>query len=258
VTYTTRFGAAHLAALLLLMFSVYTPSVAAQSACTDLSADAQAVMCTVPSGSEYLDCIHHRDAVVAVMRKNIDSQTPPEVIATIDAAAAYDCVSDTSAAGSSQPPVPDPVVVAPTTASMDPPAASPPDPTDGFDITACLSTDAINTLLGRPTTYHERGGPSGADFNGPGGATLSMDHYGSQATTGFTDMLEGFKRPGSQIVPIDGLGDQAFAVNRGSGGRSLVVLQGDQLWLVSMDGVPPERGFPQMADLTRGMLEACP
>ena len=258
MTYTTRFGAAHLAALLLLLSSVYTPSVAAQTTtCADLSGDARAVMCTVPSGSEYVDCIHHRDAVVAAMRRNINAQTPPQVLATIDAAAAYDCISDTSAAASLQPPMPDPVAVAPTTAT-DPPATSPPGPADGFDITGCMSTDAINTLLGWPTTYSERGGPGGADFKGPGGATLSMDHYASQTTTGFTDLLEGFKRSGSQIVPIDGLGDQAFAVNRGGDGRSLVVLQGDQLWLVSMDGVPPERGFPQMAELTRGMLQACP
>lgn len=250
---TARYTAAGAAALLLLVFVPQAPSVAAQTTCADLSGDAQAVMCTVPSGSEYLDCIHHRDAVVAAMRRNVDAQTPPEVIATIDAAAAYDCVPDGPGAGSSQPPVPEPGVPPPTTAAVDTSS----NPTD--DITACLPTSNIETLLGKPTKFHAGDDPQHANFTGPTGATLQIERDPTDGASVYQAHLdEGLAHPGWQLAGVDGLGDKAFAADRGGDSRSLVILEGDTAWLLHLDGVPAGSGFPQLATVAKSALGACP
>jgi hypothetical protein len=54
------------------------------------------------------------------------------------------------------------------------------------------------------------------------------------------------------------LGDKAFAANRGGDSRSLVIVDGDTAWLLHMDSVPAEAGFPQLGAIARSMLDTCP
>jgi hypothetical protein len=127
------------------------------------------------------------------------------------------------------------------------------------DITACLPMSSIHTLLGQPAKFHAGDDAQHANFIGPTGATLQIERALSDGATVYHAHLDaGEAQPGWQLADIQGLGDKAFAANRGGDSRSLVVLEGDTAWLLHMDGVPAARGFPQVGRIAKAMLDACP
>lgn len=140
-----------------------------------------------------------------------------------------------------------------------PPAGAAPFPISSDDITACLPMSSIDTLLGQPARFHAGDDPRHANFTGPNGATLQIERAPSGGAAVYQEHLDaGMVQPGWQVAEINGLGDKAFAANRGDDSRSLVVLQGDTAWLLHMDGVPAARGFPLLGRMAKAMLDACP
>ncbi len=69
---------------------------------------------------------------------------------------------------------------------------------------------------------------------------------------------EGLSHTDWQIAGVNGLGDKAFAADRGGDSRSLVILEGDTAWLLHMDGVPAGAGFPQLGTIAQTILNTCP
>jgi hypothetical protein len=241
------------AALLCALFAPGVQSAAAQAqtpaVCADLSADAVAYLCSETSDGDYVNCIRRRDLLVADMRKGITPETPQLVIDEMDAVAASDCGGPDAAAPASpsQP------------AALPTPAADAIDPTSPDDVTACLPTDNIGALLGQPTRFHAGDGPQNANFTGPGGATLQIERAPSDGPSVYQQHLdEGLSHTDWQIAGVNGLGDKAFAANRGGDSRSLVILDGDTAWLLHMDGVPAGAGFAQLGTIAQSILNTCP
>ncbi len=142
-------------------------------------------------------------------------------------------------------------------APIDPPSAQSPVSPD--DITACLPMNDVQALLGRPTQFHAGDDPQHANFTGPTGATLQIERASSDGATIYQAHLdEGLSHTDWQLAGVDGVGDKAFAANRGGDSRSLVILEGDTAWLLHMDGVPAGSGFPQLGAIARNILSTCP
>jgi hypothetical protein len=145
----------------------------------------------------------------------------------------------------------------PSAMSSNPPLVQGPVSSD--DITACLPMNNLQALLGRPTQFHAGDDPQHANFMGPTGATLQIERAPSDGATIYQQHLdEGLSHTDWQIAGVDGLGDKAFAANRGGDSRSLVIQEGDTAWLLHMDGVPAGTGFPQLGAIARNMLSTCP
>jgi hypothetical protein len=241
------------AVLFLALFAPGAQSAGAQpqtpAVCADLSADAAAYLCGETSGGDYVNCIRRRDLLIADMRKSITAETPQLVINEMNALAASDCGGPDAAAPAS----PSQPTALPT------PAADATNPTSPDDITACLPTDNIGALLGRPTRFHAGDGPQNANFTGPGGATLQIERAPSDGPSVYQQHLDqGLSHTDWQIAGVNGLGDKAFAADRGGDSRSLVILDGDTAWLLHMDGVPAGSGFPQLGTIAQTILNTCP